>query len=91
MDISSDYKTEIIKYKDKRIMSIKYPPFLEVANSNFNNDLEFQKYNMVDKMNIDKNALNNFLKDIFNTNNPKIVNFKINRINKNYYNIQFPK
>ena len=89
--ISDNYKTEISKYKDRQIMSIKYPPFLEVVNSNFNKDLDSRGYDMIDKINIDKNTLNNFLKDIFNINSPKIANFKINRIDKNHYNIQFPK
>ena len=49
MNIPNDYKTEVIKYGDKKIISIKYSPFLEVFNSNFRENLELDEYNMIDK------------------------------------------
>ena len=88
--MSSDkYRTEIVKYGDIQVISIKYPPFLEVVNSYFSKDFDLDQYGAIDQINIDKKSLNNFLNNDFNRNIPKIPNFKINRVDDALYNIVF--
>ena len=86
------YNTEIIKHKNMQVISIKYPPFLEVLNSDFNKNLDLVNHNdFTNQINIDKKALSDFLNQSFKINNPKVSNFEIDRIDKNHYNLQFSK
>ena len=88
--MSSDkYRAEIVKYGDIQVISIKYPPFLEVVNSDFSKDFDLDQYGAIDQINIDKKSLNNFLNNDFNRNVPKVPNFKINRSDDTLYNIVF--
>jgi hypothetical protein len=92
MLINSDkYRTEIIKNGNVQLVSIKYPPFLEVLNSNFNKDADLVQYDAINQINIDKKALNDFLDNDFNLNNPKIPNFKINRVDDSLFSLVFAK
>ena len=88
--MSSDkYRVEIVKYGDFQVISIKYPPFLEVVNSYFSKDFDLDQYEKINQINIDKKSLNDFLNNDFNRNIPKIPNFKINRVDDALYNIVF--
>ena len=84
------YSTEIIKHKNIQTISIKYPPFLEILNLDFNKNIGSADYdNLIDQINIDKKTLINFLNQSFKINKPKISGFKIHRVGENYYNFQF--
>ena len=88
---SNRYKTEIVKYGNIQAVSISYPPFLEVVNSDFNEELDLAQYQTINQVSIDKKDLNNFLNNDFNINIPKIPNFKINRVGDAVYNLVFPE
>ena len=86
------YSTEIIKNKNIQTILIKYPPFLEILNSDFNENMGSVDYgNLINRVNIDKKTLINFLNQSFKINKPKISSFKINKIDENHYNLQFPE
>ena len=87
---SDKYNTEIIKRENIHIVSIKYPPFLEIFNSGFDENSDLVSYDsLTNQMNIDKETLSSFLNQSFKINNPKTSNFRIDRANENYYNLQF--
>ena len=84
------YRTEIVKHKNIQMISIKYPPFLDILNSGFNESLGLVTYNnLIDQINVDTKTLINFLSQSFKINNPKIPSFKIDKVDKNHYNLQF--
>ena len=84
------YRTEIVKRKNIQMISIKYPPFLDILNSGFNESLGLATYNnLIDQINVDRKTLINFLSQSFKINNPKIPSFKIDKVDENHYNLQF--